>query len=60
MEKIKKFESVIFWENGEMERGRILDIALKEDEYVFYVENLQTHKMLTLSADMVYKESDCR
>lgn len=60
MENIKKFESVIFWVDGIMERGRLLDIKLEDEGTFFYVENIRTHEMLVLNAEMVYREKDCK
>lgn len=60
MENIKKFELVIFWKNGTMERGKLLDIKLKDEGAFFYVENIRTHEMLILNAEIVYKEKDCK
>lgn len=60
MENINKFESVIFWKHGTMDRGRILDVRLTEDGMKFFVENERTHEMLTLDAEMVCRERDCK
>ena len=60
MEDIKKFEPVIFWQNGVMERGRILDVSLTDEGAIFYVENMRNHEMFSLKAEMVYKEKECK
>lgn len=60
MENIKKFESVVFWKHGTINRGRILDVKLEEDGMKLFIENLRTHEMLMLDAEMVYREKDCR
>jgi len=60
MEDIKKFESVIYWKHGMMNRGRILDIKLEENGMKLYVEDERTHKMLMLDAEMVNRERDCK
>lgn len=60
MENIKKFESVVFWKHGTMNRGRILDVKLEEDGMKLFIENLRTHEMLMLDAEMVYREKDCK
>lgn len=56
MENIKKFESVIFWHKGIMKKGRLLDVALKEDGLTVYVEDLKSHEMLALTPEQVTKE----
>lgn len=60
MESIKKFEQVVFWKHGTMNRGRVLDIKLEEDGMKLFIENLRTHEMLMLDAEMVYREKDCK
>lgn len=60
MRNIKKFESVVFWLDGIMERGRVLDVAFKDNELFFYVEKIRTHDMLCLRADLVFKEEECK
>ena len=60
MENICKFEPVIFWKHGTMEHGRILDIKLEETGMQVFVENMRTHEMLVLDAEMVHREKDCR
>ena len=60
MENIKKFEPVIFWKHGMMNRGRVLDIKLEEDGMKLYIENERTHEMMLLDAEMVYREKDCK
>ena len=60
MEDIKKYESVIFWKHGAMNRGQVLDVKLEEDGMKLLVENDRTHEMLTLDAEMVYREEDCK
>lgn len=56
MENIKKFEPVIFWHQGIMKKGRLLDVALKENGLTIYVEDLQSHEMFTLTPEQVTKE----
>lgn len=60
MENIKKFETVIFWKHGTMNRGHVLDIKLEEDGMRLLVENERTHEMLMLDAEMIFKESECK
>ena len=60
MENIKKFESVIFWKHGAMNRGQVLDVKLEENGMKLFIENLRTHEMLILDAEMVYREKDCK
>lgn len=60
MESIKKFEQVVFWKHGTMNCGRVLDIKLEEDGMKLFIENLRTHEMLMLDAEMVYREKDCK
>lgn len=58
MENIKKFEPVVFWIDGVGERGRLLDVTIDEEGSLYYVENTRTHEMVTLRANMVFKEVD--
>jgi len=60
MEDIKKFEPVVFWQDGISERGRILDLNIDETGMKVYVENLRTHEMVILTAESVYREKDCK
>lgn len=60
MEDIKKFEPVVFWQDGISERGRILDLNINETGMKVYVENLRTHEMVILTAERVYREKDCK
>ena len=60
MEDIKKFEPVVFWQDGISERGRILDLNIDETGMRVYVENLRTHEMVILTAENVYREKDCK
>lgn len=60
MEDIKKFEPVVFWQDGISERGRILDLNIDETGMKVYIENLRTHGMVILTAERVYKEKDCK
>lgn len=60
MKDIKKFESVIFWIDGTMERGKLLDVILTEEGLFFQVENIRTHEMLRLRAELVFREEECK
>lgn len=60
MEDIKKFEPVVFWQDGISERGCILDLNINETGMKVYVENLRTHEMVILTAERVYREKDCK
>ena len=56
MENIKLYEPVIYWQNGIIRRGRVLDIALKEEGMIFYVEDTTSHQMFTLTSEQITKE----
>lgn len=60
MKDIKLYDQVIYWYNGIMERGRVLDVKLEEDGIKLFIENLRTHEMLILDAEMVYREENCK
>ena len=58
MENVKKFEPVVFWVDGLAEHGRLLDLSLDDEGSIYYVENMRTHEMVTLRANLVFKETD--
>ena len=60
MKDIKLYDQVIYWYNGIMERGCVLDVKLEEDGMKLFIENLRTHEMLILDAEMVYREENCK
>ena len=56
MNDIKLYDQVIYWYNGIMGRGRILDVNLKKDGMIFYVEDTTSHQMFALPAKQITKE----
>ena len=60
MKDIKLHDQVIYWYNGIMERGRVLDVKLEEDGMKLFIENLRTHETIILDTETVYREENCK
>ena len=56
MKDIKLHDQVIYWYNGIMGRGRVLDVNLTANGMIFYIEDITSHQMFALASEQITKE----